>query len=119
MSRGGRRRFTVESKAYDLVIDEVGGKLRGCIWERCKGLSSWIRFGDASLSSLLVGVESCCRDRDDSNWSLAWEEEGRKYRLERRTNEAGRFILCSVHDLEVKRFCLIFPEGKSEAVAQE
>ncbi|RVW96961.1 hypothetical protein CK203_032292 [Vitis vinifera] len=112
MSRGGRRRFTVESKAYDLVIDEVGGKLRGCIWERCKGLSSWIRFGDASLSSLLVGVESCCRDRDDSNWSLAWEEEGRKYRLERRTNEAGRFILCSVRDLEAKRFCLIFPEGK-------
>ncbi|RVW38063.1 hypothetical protein CK203_097261 [Vitis vinifera] len=112
MSRGGRRRFTVESKAYDLVIDEVGGKLRGCIWERCKGLSSWIRFGDASLSSLLVGVESCCRDRDDSNWSLAWEEENRKYRLERRTNEAGRFILCSVRDLEAKRFCLIFPEGK-------
>ncbi|RVW20304.1 Transposon TX1 uncharacterized 149 kDa protein [Vitis vinifera] len=112
MSRGGRRRFTVESKAFDLVIDEVGGKLRGCIWERCKGLSSWIRFGDASLSSLLVGVESCCRDRDDSNWSLAWEEEGRKYRLERRTNEAGRFILCSVRDLEAKRFCLIFPEGK-------
>ncbi|RVX08206.1 hypothetical protein CK203_017772 [Vitis vinifera] len=112
MSRGSRRRFTVESKAYELVIDEVGGKLRGCIWERCKGLSSWIRFGDASLSSLLVGVESCCRDRDDSNWSLAWEEEGRKYRLERRTNEAGRFILCSVRDLEAKRFCLIFPEGK-------
>ena len=112
MSRGGRRCFSVESKAYELVIDEVGGKLRGCIWERCKGLSSWIRFGDASLSSLLVGVESCCRDRDDSNWSLAWEEEGRKYRLERRTNEAGRFILCSVRDLEAKRFCLIFPEGK-------
>ncbi|RVW40247.1 hypothetical protein CK203_078334 [Vitis vinifera] len=112
MSRGGRRQFTVESKAFELVIDVVGGKLRGCIWERCKGLSSWIRFGDASLSSLLVGVESCCRDRDDSNWSLAWEEEGRKYRLERCSNEAGRFILCSVRDLEAKRFCLIFPEGK-------
>lgn len=112
MSRGGRRRFTVESKAYELVIDEVGGKLRGCIWEKCKGISSWIRFGDASLSSLLVGVESCCRDRDDRNWSFAWEEEGRKYRLERRTNEAGRFILCYVRDLEAKRFCLIFPEGK-------
>ncbi|RVW29356.1 hypothetical protein CK203_115522 [Vitis vinifera] len=65
MSRKGRRWFTVESKAFELVIDEVGGKLRECIWERCKGISSWIRFGDASLSSLLVGVESCCRDRDD------------------------------------------------------
>ncbi|RVW23501.1 hypothetical protein CK203_090731 [Vitis vinifera] len=81
MSRGGRRWFTVESKAFELVIDEVGGKLRGCIWERCKGISSWIRFGDASLSSLLVGVESCCRDRDDRNWSFAWRRrEGKAER---------------------------------------
>ena len=111
-SRGGRRWFPVESKAFELVIDEVGGKLRGCIWERCQGITSWIRFGDASLSSLLAGVESCCRDRDDRSWSLVWEEEGRKYRIERRSNEAGRFLLCSVRDLEAKRFCLIFPEGK-------
>ncbi|KAJ9705507.1 hypothetical protein PVL29_003512 [Vitis rotundifolia] len=32
--------------------------------------------------------------------------------MERRSNEAGRFILCSVRDLEAKRFCLIFAEGK-------
>ena len=32
--------------------------------------------------------------------------------MERRSNEAGRFLLCSIHDLEAKRFCLIFPEGK-------
>ncbi|KAL6349008.1 hypothetical protein AAG906_033664 [Vitis piasezkii] len=110
--RGGRRWFAVESKSFELLIDEVGGKLRGCIWERCKGITSWIRFGDASLSSLLAGVESCCRGRDDRSWSLVWDEEGRKYRMERRSNEAGRFLLCSVCDLEAKRFCLIFPEGK-------
>ncbi|RVX23248.1 hypothetical protein CK203_000494 [Vitis vinifera] len=32
--------------------------------------------------------------------------------MERRSNEAGRFLLCSVRDLEAKRFCLIFPERK-------
>ena len=32
--------------------------------------------------------------------------------MERRSNEAGRFLLCSIRDLEAKRFCLIFPEGK-------
>ena len=32
--------------------------------------------------------------------------------MERRSNEAGRFLLWSVCDLEAKRFCLIFPEGK-------
>ena len=109
--RGGRSWFAVESKSFDILIDEVGGKLRGCIWERCKGITSWIRFWDVSLSRLLVGIETCCRGRDDRGWSLAWEE-GRKYRLERRSNEVGRFLLCSVRDLEAKRFCLIFPEGK-------
>ena len=32
--------------------------------------------------------------------------------MESRSNEAGRFLLCSIRDLEAKRFCLIFPEGK-------
>ena len=109
--RGGRRWFAVESKSFELLIDDAGGKLRGCIWERC-GITSWIRFVDLSLSSLLAGVETCCRGRDDRSWSLIWEEQGRKYRLERRSNEAGRFLLCSIRDLEAKRFCLIFPEGK-------
>ncbi|RVW40768.1 hypothetical protein CK203_080691 [Vitis vinifera] len=94
--RGGRSWFAVESKSFEILIDEVGGKLRGCIWERCKGITSWIRFGDVSLSRLLAGIETCCRGRDDKGWSLVWEEEGRKYRLERCSNEAGRFLLCFV-----------------------
>ena len=110
--RGGRRWFAVESKSFELLIDDVGGKSRGCIWERCRGLTSWIRFGDASLSCLLAGVETYCRGSDDRSWSLVWEEEGRKYSLERRSNEVGRFILCFVRDIEAKRFCLIFLEGK-------
>ena len=47
--RGGRVWFAVESKSFEILIDEVGGKLRGCIWERSKGITSWIRFGDVSL----------------------------------------------------------------------
>ena len=30
--RGGRRWFVVESKSFELLVDNVGGKLRGCIW---------------------------------------------------------------------------------------
>ncbi|RVW22686.1 hypothetical protein CK203_099585 [Vitis vinifera] len=78
--RGRRRWFAVESKSFELLIDDVGGKLIG--------------------------------GGDDRSWSLVWEERGRKYRLECRSNKAGRFFLCSVHDLETKRFCLIFPKGK-------
>ena len=110
--RGGRVWFAVESKSFEILIDEVGGKLRGCIWERSKGITSWIRFGDVSLCRLLAGVEFCCRGRDEKGWSHAWEEEDRSYRLEKRLNEVGRFILCSVRDIEAKHFCLIFPERK-------
>ena len=78
--RGGRRWFAVESKSFELLIDEVGGKLRGCIWERCKGITSWIRFGDASLSSLLglavevemieVGLSFGTRKEGSTIWSV-------------------------------------------------
>ena len=34
-----------------------------------------------------------------------WEEEGRKFKVERRENGLGRYILCSVIDVESKRFC--------------
>ena len=89
--RGGRRWFAMESKSFEILIDNVGGKLRGCIWERCRGITSWIRFGDASLSSLLAEVETCCRGSDDRSWSLVWEEGGMKYRLEHRSNEVEVF----------------------------
>ena len=36
-------------------IEEIKGVLRGRIVERGRGLSSWIRFGDVSLSQFLEG----------------------------------------------------------------
>ena len=44
--------------------------------------------------------EACCREVNNRGWAIGWEEGDRKYRLERRLNEAGRFILCSVCDIE-------------------
>ena len=41
-----------------------------------------------------------------------WEEEGRKFRVERRENGMGRYIFCSTVDVETKRFCLVVPEDK-------
>ncbi|RVW53102.1 hypothetical protein CK203_080666 [Vitis vinifera] len=81
--RGGRSWFAMEAKSFEIEVEEEGGKLRGCIWERCRG------------------------------WTLDWEERGRKYGLERRLNEAGRFIFCSVCDLGLKEFNIIVPEGDS------
>ncbi|RVX04382.1 hypothetical protein CK203_018611 [Vitis vinifera] len=113
--RGGSSRFVVESKWFEIVIEELGGRLKGCIWERSRGFESWIRFGEASLRCLLEGVETCCREVDDQRWAIEWVEGNRKFRMERRLNKAGRFILCSVRDMEAKRYSIIFPEGKGQA----
>ena len=110
--KGGKSWFAVESKTFEISIEETRGKLRGVILERSKGFSSWIKFGEKSLSSLVEGVEDWCREESSSRRLRVWEEGGRKYRLECRSNVAGRYLLCSVRDLEAKRFCLVFSEGK-------
>ena len=80
--------------------------------ERSKGLPSWIRFGKRSLSYLLEGVEAWCRGESSSRCLKVWEDGGRKFKLQCRSNEASRFLLCSVRDVEAKKYCLVFPEGK-------
>ena len=110
--KGGKSWFAVESKTFEISIEEIQGKLRGVILERSKGFSSWIKFGEKSFSSLLEGMEDWCKGESSSRCLKVWEEGGRKYRLECRSNDASGYLLCSVRDLEAKRFCLVFPEGK-------
>ncbi|RVX15173.1 putative serine/threonine protein kinase IRE4 [Vitis vinifera] len=102
----------IESKTFEVSIEEIKGKLKGIIVERSRGFSSWIRFGASSLRKLLECFEECCREEKKGRLVKVWEEEGRKFRLERRVNGVGRYVLCSVVDVEAKRFCLVFPEGK-------
>ena len=111
VSKGGKCWFAVESKSFEISIEEIRGRLRGTIWERSKGLSSWIRFGEKGLSLLLEGVEAWCRGESNSKLLKVWDEGARKFKLECRFNVAGRFLLCSVRDVERKKFCLVFPEG--------
>ena len=111
VSKGGKCWFAFESKAFEISIEVVRGKLRGTILERSKGFSSCIRFGEKSLSLLLEGVEAWCREESNLRRLKVWDEEGRKFKLECRFNVAERFLLCSVRDVEGKKFCLVFPEG--------
>ncbi|RVW37083.1 hypothetical protein CK203_084577 [Vitis vinifera] len=53
--RGGKCWFAIESKTFDVSLEEVRGKLRGTIVERSRGFSSWIRFGVTSLRKFLEG----------------------------------------------------------------
>ncbi|RVW23170.1 hypothetical protein CK203_103008 [Vitis vinifera] len=66
----------MESKSFEISVEEVGVKLKGVIVEKSRGLSAWIRFGDLSLWCLLEGEEACCRDEGLERWSKGWEEGG-------------------------------------------
>ena len=111
--KGKKTCFAIEAKTFEISIEEKGKKLRGCIWERCKGVTSWVRFGESSLQRLLLGIEDCISRNQD--WFANWEEEGRRYKLERRSNNAGNFLYCSVRDAGWKRFGICIPEGKGLA----
>ena len=104
--------FAVDSMIFECLVEVVGSRLHGVILERSGGYSSWIRFGLSSLSFLLEGVESCCRQKVEEKFAKSWEENGRRFWLEKKTNGARNYILCSVLDLEAKKLCLVFPEGQ-------
>ena len=108
----GKTWFAVEAKTFEISIEEKNKTLRGCIWERCKGATSWVRFGESSLQRLLLGIEDCEMISRNQEWFAKWEEEGRSYKIERRSNKAGDFLYCSVRDLGRKSFGICIPEGK-------
>ena len=72
--RGGRCWFAVDSKSFDISVEVAGGKLKGVIVDKGRGLSAWIISGDLSLCLLLEGVEACCKDEALERWSKGWEE---------------------------------------------
>ncbi|RVX19200.1 hypothetical protein CK203_008571 [Vitis vinifera] len=112
MKGGGRCWFAVDSKSFEISVEVFGERCKGIIVERSRGFTSWVRFGSFSLCCLLEGVEACCRGVIVQGLVKRWEDGGRRFKLESRVNEAGRFLLCSVVDQESKRYCLVFPEGK-------
>ncbi|RVW24176.1 hypothetical protein CK203_087044 [Vitis vinifera] len=101
--RGGRCWFAVDSKSFEISMDVSGERLKGIIVEKSRGFTSWIRFGNLNLCCLLEGVEACCRGELVQRFVKSWDDGGRKFKLESRANEAGRFLLCSVVDSETKR----------------
>ena len=59
-SRKGR--FSVESKTFEIEVEEKKGKLQTTIVERKRGISSWIRLGPESLGLFLEGLVHCSKD---------------------------------------------------------
>ena len=62
-----------------------------------------------------MGLEAYARAPSVSAWGNFWEEKGRRYRMEKGSNQAGSFIRCLVRDLGGKSYNLMFSEGKGVA----
>ena len=107
----GRRWFSIDYKYFELKEEGEGRKVQEIITERRGGRSSWIRFGKEGTKILSKGVESFRKEEGKNNRGLEWREDGRRYSLELRKNDGGRFILCSVADLDGRWHRLSFPEG--------
>ena len=97
---------------HDQQIEGKGKKAKCFITERSRGVVSWIRFGIEGMVKLLMGVEECCKTLVSASRTFAWRENGRSFRLERKENNAGRFLLCSVTDGEGKKHWLVFQERR-------
>lgn len=59
VSLGGKCWFNVESKAFELSIEETKGKVISKIYEKGPNFSSQIRFSGKGLDLLVEGVETC------------------------------------------------------------
>ena len=104
-----RRWFSVDYKSFELKEVGEGRKAQVFIAERRRGRSSWIRFGKEGVKILTKGVESFRRGAGRNSEGLEWRENERRYCLKLRKNEGGRFILCSVADLDGRWYGLSFP----------
>ena len=108
----GRRWFSVDHKSFEIEEVGEGRKTKIFITERSRGRSSWIRFGKDGVKILIKGLETYASGGAGRiGEGTEWKENGRRYSLKLRKNERGRFILCSVADLDGKWYGLAFPEG--------
>lgn len=79
----------MESKSFEVEVEEKKGKLQATIVERKKGISSWIRLGPMSLGLFFDCLVLCIKDMRTGKWVRKWEENGRAYSLVRDQNKGG------------------------------
>ena len=106
--------FIVESKVFEIVLEERKGQLQVIIVEKKRGASSWVRLGSESLGFFVEGLNHCIKDKKEGKWGRGWKEKGRSYSLMQGINRAGWFLRLGVVDSEKKSFSIFIPKGKGD-----
>ena len=107
-------RFGVESKFFEIGVEEKQGRFQVVIEESKGGVSSWVRLGPRSVEALLDSLNQCVKAEDKGKWERGWRENGRVYSLVRDENKAGMFLRLGVVDKEKRRYNIFIPKGRGE-----
>ena len=81
--------FRLESKSFEVEVEEKKGRLQAIIVERKRGISSWVNLGPESLGFFLDGLRFCIEDMSAGKWERSWKENGSSYSLVRDENKGG------------------------------
>ena len=107
-NQAGKRRkrqgncFRVESKVFEVEVEERRGKTLFFIVESKRGASSWVQLGPASVRLFLEGLDQCVKNGKGDKWEKGWREKGRSYSMVREANKEGCFLRLGVVDAEAE-----------------
>ena len=82
----------MESKVFEIVLDERKGKPQVLIVEKKRGVSSWVRLGPESLVFFIEGLIHYIKDEKEGKWGREWKDKGISYSLTQGINRAGGFL---------------------------
>ena len=102
--------FGVESKTFEIGVEEKKGKTQVVIVESKGGVSSWVRLGLMSVEVFLDSLNQCIKEEEIGKWERGWKENGRTYSLVRDVNRAGYYLWLGVIDQEKRRFSIFIPK---------
>lgn len=80
----------MESKTFEIEVQDKKGKLQAIIVERKRRISSWVKLGPKSLGFFLECLLLCIKDTRTGKWERRWKENGRSYSV-RDENKGGAF----------------------------
>ncbi|RVX00292.1 hypothetical protein CK203_024581 [Vitis vinifera] len=103
--------FRIDSKSFEVRIVWSKSKGEVQIVEKGKGFRRWIKASRGVVVWILKSIEACCKWRGKKPFMGDVNDRGRRFRIEMRQNDAGRYLLFSVLSEDDRRYFIIIPEG--------
>ena len=103
--------FRIDSKSFEVRFVWSKGKGEVQIVEKGKGFRRWIKASRGVVVWFLKSIEACCKWRGKKLFKGDVNDRGRRFRIEMRQNDVGRYLLFSILSGDDRRYFIIIPEG--------